>query len=405
MNFLPSIKPAAVFSKLFPPRTALAPMSSAHLIRWINNNKDYHLNILTGSTMAVMGDMPLICHQNAATPLINDFFRQAGLEPAANVKTFRKKEEAISIAKDFIQEGYKLAYFYPPPPELSAADDLVCPVSLYNWLNDKANLAHLVDDEYLPCHRIVPPDRLLELGNFHPQKEVFMKACVAGASGGGRDVIFCPDKESRTQAMKWFAARKDELQGIRVEEALEIASCWCLNMAILDSSVRYLGAATQLFSKPAKQCGSRISPDEFPPNDVIAIATDIAEKARSMGYRGIAGFDIGINSSGNPFVFDLNFRIVGSTVQILLHGAAVKRVNARVSQSWSASIKKPLAPILRALSDFALSGRFLPTRLYEATPKTLGQSFIVGMVVAANLDEARKTISEMEHSLDEIEKN
>lgn len=404
MNFLPAIKPAAVFSALFPPRTAFAPMSSVPLIRWINNNQDYHLNILTGTTMTVMGDMPLICHQNAATRLITDFFRQAGLEPASNINRFGTKEASVSMARAFIRKGYKLAYVYPPPPELSAAEGLLLPVALYNRLNNKANLSDLVEKKYLPCHQIVPLDGLSDINNFLPQKKVFMKACVSGASGGGRDVIYCPDEKSRAGAIKWFAARKDELQGIRIEEALDINLCWCLNLAVLESSVRYLGAAIQLFSKPAKQCGSRISPDEFPPGDVIALATNIAEKARRMGYRGIAGFDIGINSSWNPFVFDLNFRIVGSTVQILLHDSAVKRVNARISQSWSNAIKAPLAPILRALSGFAFSGRFLPTRLYEATPETRWRSYIVGMVIADDLEEVKKTIREMEHSLGEIEK-
>ncbi len=401
MSALLQVTPVAVFSQLFPAHTVFVPRSAFSFIKWVFDDA-WHLDTLTGVTIAIMGDMPLICHQNAATPLIIDFFRKAGLEPALALSTYETEEEAIALAREYLGRGEKIAYVYPPPPSLAASGGLLFPLSLYNWLNDKANLTYLVGENYLPRCQIVSADCLSQAHDFLPGQAVFMKACHPGASGSGKDVLYCPDTASRAVALKWLASRLDGLSGIRIEEAVETGSCWCLSLAILESHVRYLGAATQLFTEPAKQYGSKIDPDDLPPDSVVAIALAIAERARVMGYRGIAGFDIGVTSAGQPFVFDLNFRIAGSTPQVLLHEASVGRVNARVSQSWNKMVRGGLAPALERICDFSRCGKFVPIRLYEATPATGGRSLITGMVVAPTLGEVESIITDIEAALKDL---
>ena len=167
MNALSSITPSAVLSQLFPSGTVLALRSSTDMLQWTNTvnlgsiPQSGVLDIITGSTMAVMGNMPLICHKNAATELILDFFRQSGLEPASNIESYETEEEAVSLAQNHIRHGNKIAYAYPPPISLGVSNGLLFPVSLYNWLNDKINLSHLVEAEYLPNYRIIPIDSFL----------------------------------------------------------------------------------------------------------------------------------------------------------------------------------------------------------------------------------------------------
>lgn len=401
MSALAPITPVAVFSQLFPSRTVFAPRSTFHLTRWALDDA-FRLDTMTGITLAIMGNMSLICHQNAATPLILDFFRESGVEPASTFHTYATEEEAIELAGKYLSRGERVAYVYPPPLALEASGGLLVPVSLYNWLNDKASLGHLVDEDYLPPYQMVPTDCLSRLYDFLPGQAVFIKACHPGASGAGKDVLYCPDTASRAVALKWLDPRVDGLSGVRVEQAVEIGSCWCLSLAILESAVRYLGAATQLFSEPARQCGSRIDPDDLPPDSVVAIALAIAERTRGMGYRGIAAFDIGITSAGQPFVFDLNFRIAASTSQVLLHQEAVGRVNARISQSWNRMVKAALAPALERISSFSRCGNFVPIRLYEATPATRGRSVITGMVVAATRAEVESIIAEIQAVLENL---
>jgi len=380
------------------------PRSNLHHIRWVYED-DYRLDANTGVILTALGDMPIVCHQNAATDSIVKFLRHAGLEPSSKITTYETEAEAVAIAQDHIRRGEKLVYFYPPPSPLDSSEGLLVPVPLYNWLNDKANLAYLVDVKFLPRHRIVATNDLFQLLDYLPGEKVFIKACNPGASGSGKDVIYCPDHESRVKALKWMETRLKGLSGIRIEEEVAVGSCWCLSMAVLESEVRYLGAATQLFSEPAKQCGSRIDPDDLPSEMVVSIAMAIAWRAHKMGFRGVAGFDIGINSDGHPYVFDLNFRIAGSTMQVLLHESTVKRTGARISQSWRRMVKGTLAPSLECISDFVRRGQFLPISLFEIMPATDGKSIIAGMIVASTLDEIESITNGMQIALSNFLEN
>lgn len=396
MNGLTSVKAFATFSELHPPQTVYAPRSTRELIRWVFDDA-FRLDTITGLTLAIMGDMPLICHKNTATPLILDFFRQAGIEPAAHLATFETENEAVAVAQEYIGRGKKLAYVYPPPPALQQPGSLLVTLSLYNWLNDKTNLSQLVDKEYLPRYQIVQADCLNRLYDFLPGRDVFIKACHPGATGAGKDVLYCSDQTSRKAVLDWLDTREDGLSGVRIEEALDVKDCWCLSLSILESGIRYLGAAIQLFAEPAKQSGSRIDPDHFPPDSAVVIAKTIAERARIMGYRGFAGFDIGVTLSGKVFVFDLNFRLVSSSPQILLHEAIISRVDARISQSWNKQFTGKLAPALERVTEFSQSGKFVPVRLYEATQISGGQSLITGIVVGKTLSDI-ETISAGMHA-------
>lgn len=386
MNPLPQITLASALDELYPERSFFAPRTVMDHMRWVTDEA-FRLDALTGSPIVVMWDMPLICSRQVASPLILDFFRQSGLTPARNLMLFETEAESVALARDCISRGYKLACIYPPPVDLQADESLVVPVPLYNWLNDKANLSRLVDESYLPRYQMIEISRLPDLRDIFPGRALFIKACYPGASGAGKDVWYCQDAASRSSALANLDGKKDGLSGIRVEESLDIVSSWCLSLSILDEGVRYIGSATQLFGQPGKQSGSRIDPDQIPPEALVDIALSVAGHAGSLGYRGVAGFDLGVTSEGRPYVFDLNFRIAASTPQILLHGQATARVNARISESWNVMIRGELSPVLHRIAPFVQSGSFVPMRLYEATPASKDRSVITGMIVAPTLVE------------------
>lgn len=380
MSALPFLIPAATLDELYPPRTAFAPRSAMEHIRWVHVDP-FRLDTGTGVVIALMGDMPLICHENTATPAILEFFRNAGLTPARRLSTYRDQAESVALAKEYVAQGCRLAYIYPPPRELSADAALVIPVPLYSHLNDKVSLDTYVGAGHLPAHRVFSVDTLDDAAAFLAGEAVFVKACHAGASGTGADIRYCPDAASRADALGWLQSRAAELTGVRVEQALDIPSCWCVNIAVLDAGVRYLGAATQLFAAPGQQSGSRIDPDDLPSETVVGIALQIGEAARQQGYRGVAGLDIGTTRAGSPYVFDLNFRLAASTPQILLHTAAVARVGARISRSFNVLVQGPIEAALARVAPFARDGRFVPTRLYDATPLSGYRSVVTGFMV------------------------
>lgn len=370
-------------------------------VQWVHVDP-FRLDTGTGVVLALMGDMPLICHESTATPSILQFFRNVGLEPARFLSTYRDEAESVARAREHVAQGRRLAYIYPPPRELSADAALVVPVALYGQLNDKARLDSYVGSEHLPLHRIVSVDSLDEAAAFLWGEAVFVKACHAGASGAGVDIRYCPDAASRAGALEWLRSRAAELTGVRVEQALDIPSCWCVNIAVLDAGVRYLGAATQLFSAPGRQTGSRIDPDDLPSEVVVRIAMQIGEIARQQGYRGVAGLDIGTTRSGDPYVFDLNFRLAASTPQVLLHEAAVARVGARISCSFNVLVHGPIEAALARVAPFARDGRFVPTRLYDATPLSGRRSVVTGFVVGRTIETADRVERELRASLGEL---
>ncbi|MDD5364040.1 MAG: hypothetical protein PHR30_01765 [Gallionellaceae bacterium] len=389
-----ALRPTAGLDALFPPGTVLAPRTSLDHMRWVYG-EPYRPDSATGFTMAVMGDMPLICHRATATPEGLEFFRRCGIQPPARLDVYADEAEFIAAARDHLRHGKRLAYIYPPLAELDREPGLLVPPPLYGWLNDKTSLADLVDDCWRPAYRYLRPADLHRLPDALPDRVVFVKACHAGASGSGTDVRHCPDAVSREAAIAWLAPRLGELSGVLVEEAVPVRTCWCLNLTVLDHGVRYLGAAAQLFSAPALQSGSLIDPDDLPPERVVAIALAIAERSRMLGYRGIAGFDVGITPDGRPCVFDLNFRLAASTPLVLLHAPATARIGARVSLSWHGKIKGSLAAALEVVAPDADAGRFVPFRLYEATAASDGDCLVTGMVVADSAQAAEDLAAEM----------
>lgn len=387
MSGLPPLAPIATLDELFPPKTVLAPRTCAHPMRWIKIG-ERQFDHMTGAATSVLGGMPLICHRNTLTAEIRDFFALAGLQLDGEFHTYTSASEAFRLARECRGRGLRLAYFYPPPETAADDEDLVLTRALYDWLNDKASIDTLCAGQGLPAHRHVPPAELDQIGDFMPGQAVYLKVCHPGASGAGGDVKFCPSHASRLSALEWLNGRPSGWTGIRLEAAVDVRESWCLNLAIDGTAgVRYLGAAAQLFSSPASQSGSRIDPASQPSANTVGLAMEIARRALELGFVGIAGFDIGETEEGEPYVFDLNFRLAACSPQVLLHEPATRRIGGKISQSWSHAFKGPLAPVLASLEELTRSGRFVPLRLYDSTLADDDDSRINGMLVASTVDE------------------
>lgn len=392
------LKPGATFDQLFPADTVFAPRSSGEQMRWVFDDAESRVDVATGYTVAVMGCMPLICHESVATPTAIDFFRRVGIALPGELLSYRGRDEFVELARQSIGRGQRLAYVYPPLPELGETAGLLNPVALYNWLNDKKNLDALVPAEFLAERAILSPGELECVAGVFPGQPVFIKACHPGASGAGTDVRYCVDPASRDDAVRWLASNAPRLSGVRIEREVRPEHAWCLNLSILDEGVRYLGAAIQLFSSPGKQSGSLVDSAAPPPPAAVEVARRVAAGAASRGYRGIVGFDVGVTKEGRVVVFDLNFRIAASTPLVLFHDAACRRVGATLSQSWHGQAAMPLAAALSRVAPFADAGSFVPFRLTEATPPA-GECSITGMIVGKSRLEIEALTTAMRSAL------
>jgi len=59
---------------------------------------------------------------------------------------------------------------------------------------------------------------------------------------------------------------------VLIEQAIDINTCWCLGISVLDAECLYLGSAIQLFDRPGHQVGNRVDPRYPVPDEAITIA-------------------------------------------------------------------------------------------------------------------------------------
>ena len=391
------VQPSVPFDRLHPPGTVLAPRSSLDRARWLRM-PSWRLDSLTGTAISCLGSMPLICHAGVATSEILDFLETAGLERPRTLRRYRTESEAVALAHECVAGGARLAYFYPPLPGADAPEMLLLSIESYGFFNNKARLGEFVPSEHVPPRRFVDAAGIAGLRDHPPPHAVFLKAAVEGANGAGKDLRYCPDAPSWRDAIAWLLTEQEHLMGLIVEDAVPVASTWCLSFGVLPERALYLGAAEQIFSEVGVQEGSRIDPSNPPPPEVEAVSRSVAENARTRGYLGLCGFDVGVDSAGRILVFDLNFRMNSSTPQVLMHAAAAARTGNPVSQSFGSVLGGPLEKTLARLRPYVEAGRLLPLRIFDGSLSDGGNapSFISGLVLAE--DAARAAAVEREVS-------
>lgn len=384
---LSRLYPSMVLSDIFPEWTALSLKTLGSTMRWVERYDDFRVDAVTGSVLSMHGTLPVVCHANTCLPEILGFQEMAGISFGEGLLTYRSEEEAAQKVASLTRQGYRIAYSYPPSPRILERCELVLPVSRYDWLNDKSNVASLCDAAWLPESVQLPPERAGEMIDVLPGRAVFVKLCHPGVSGGGSDVCYCPDASARERFGNWLAGRPAHWTALRVEEEIALCDCWCVNIAVTETSERYLGAAIQLFSEPARQCGSLIDPARQPSPQSVQIALEIARRARGEGFIGVCGFDIGETVDGRSYVFDLNFRFVACTEQVLFHEALTRRIGARVSRSWGAVLSQPIERALGRLEPFVATGRFVPFRIYARSAAEGDRTRIGGVLAGADTQE------------------
>jgi hypothetical protein len=214
-------------------------------------------------------------------------------------------------------------------------------------------------------------------------------------------VFPCRNQEELHSARSWFAEHRDDVPVVLAEQWLDITCSWCVGLAISETGTSCFGGAEQLFANPCKQKGSMIDPEQAVPADVESLAILIGEKARKMGFRGIAGLDIGVERSGKVVVFDPNFRIASSTAQLLFHPAASARVGLPVSHSVQLTPDGSFSDVERKLRGPIEDGWFVPTRIFNGEKHTLagGLHIITGFVLGTCREHASRSVERLRELL------
>lgn len=378
---------------LFGPGVAFAARTDLHQTRMIGFSS-FALDSVTNVLLGLLNGMPTVRHICGVTDEGLGVLERAGLHVDEDMRTFETATQAKCRTKELIEEGYKLAWPYPLPVATYPAKAQLVSRDLWRRLNNKKNLADIVAAKHLPDRRIVLLD---DPAAFRFDGPVFLKSGTAEATGIGYAVRYCTNEAEFLAAVDSLKALGDASDVI-VENDMDVVSCWCVSLVLSDTSVRYAGAAEQLFDRPGHQSGSIINPANPFPKAAIALAKDVGEAARALGFRGVAGLDIGLTTQGRLIVFDPNFRIQGSTAQVMLHGPATRRSGLAVSQAASFNSSLNIRQLARALSGPIDDGWYVPIRLIDGArhPEPPSNSTLTGFVLGKTPAGAARRRAEIE---------
>lgn len=219
-------------------------------------------------------------------------------------------------------------------------------------------------------------------------------------SRGRSEEVSEPGTQIR-ESLDWYRAARD-FRALIVEVAIAFTTSWCLGFSILDDSIRYLGAAEQVFERPGVQSGNLIDPERMPPAAAIDIGREICTAGQKFGYRGLVGLDMCIDRDARIFFFDLNFRRAGSTCFILLHDETDR--SRQVGLQRSVNLRASLADALSKLSDLVRDRRYVPLQLFDgvADDFEVTPSRLTGFVRGASRREVEMLDDEIRSRLSKL---
>jgi hypothetical protein len=395
-----ALEPAIDPHRVYPPGTALMPRTDLAAVRLLDF-QPIQLDTVTSHWAGLLGERPAVRHRAGAGSEVFAVYRRAGIGISEETRTYRTAEEAEAIADGLVVEGARL--FWPYPPRAGRFPDAahLVPPALWRRINAKENLAELAPAGSLPRRSVLSHEALARLD---PEGPIFLKAGGDQPTGMGYAVRYCADRAAFDAARSWFAEQRADVPAVIVEEALDVEVCWCAGIAVLEAETLCFGGAEQVFSAPGVQSGSVIDPECAFPDAGRALATAVGDAARRLGFRGIAGLDIGRARDGRLLVFDPNFRFNSSSAQLLFHPRAAARAGLPVSLSFDLMLAGPFAELASRLAAPIDEAWFVPLRLWngEEHPLAEGRHQVTGMVLGRDRREAEAASRRLHDRLERL---
>jgi hypothetical protein len=393
-----ALGPAIDPDRVYPPGAALMPRTDLHTMRLLDF-EPINLDSVTSHWVGLLGARPAVRHRAGAGPEVFELYRRAGIGISEETRAYRTAEEAEAIADRLVEGGARLFWPYPPRAGRFPDGAHLVPPALWRRINAKQNLEALAPAGSLPRRSVLSHEALAGL---EPEGPIFLKAGGDRPTGMGYAVRYCADRPAFDAARSWFAARSADVPAVIVEEALDVEVCWCAGIAVLEAETLCFGGAEQTFSAPGVQEGSAIDPERAFPEAGRALAREIGEAARRLGFRGIAGVDIGRTRDGRTVAFDPNFRFNSSSAQLLFHPRAAARAGLAVSLSFDLKLAGPFAELASRLAAPIDEAWFVPLRLWngEEHPLAEGRHQVTGMVLGSDRRDAEAACRRLRERLE-----
>jgi hypothetical protein len=339
---------------------------------------------LTGAQLTVTGGIPVICSAGVASRVGLELLASAGHPVRSELRTYRDEGEyrALLAAAANARERLVLQHVHPeqdvPGSRYWVSRDLL------SYLNNKGNLAGLVESRHVPDRRLVAASALPAAlaGRRAP---AVVKAATNRSTGGGYGVMFYLDPHLADLPRQAFDGACTRLV---IEEHLDLVSNWCLHFcATRFGAVMYLGGTQQVVDADGKYLGSWLGVGPLPDQEMVTACFGVVERAVAMGYAGFCGLDTGRTKQGRVVIFDLNFRVNGSTPPLLLFDGASAGLRCGRWRSWS--IAGPLGRLAEMVAPMVHVGRLLPMASYcpESTRNGAGRAVVWGLMLGDSRDE------------------
>jgi hypothetical protein len=341
--------------------TFLAPRIWEEASRWFPN-EPHMVEFITGHSLSCAGRLPLICHRGTVAPDGLAAMRDAGLAVADTRLVYDTRAQYRDHVLSLTGKALKAVTVYWTPPEVAPPRTTWIDPAVQQYLNNKGNLAELVPEQAVPQRKLTASGAEVTAALHSMPLPTVLKVATDLPNGGGQDVMICRRPRHRARANRRFG-NGDTLI---FEEVLNIAENHCVQYAILpETTVAYVGASSQLCLPNGVHAGNLIDPDLAPSRQVIALGREIALRGAALGFRGIAGFDIVVTDDGRPMAIDLNFRLVSSTAQVLLHPRLSRERGLIVSRLAFCTFDGSLGELLRTCRLHIHAGWLVPLAMFD----------------------------------------
>lgn len=388
----PDLFPEMTLGDIYGGELAFAPTPSPKTRNWLPQDP-VAIEMLSGGMLTIADDMPVLCAASVATAEGMQLLRDAGFAEARNLVRYKNnKEHNRQIAK-LLGKGLKIALQHAPHPSEARPDAYWINPETLAFLNNKGHLTHLVDADQLPARHIVSPRQLRQF-LVHDSLPVVVKAATNETTGGGGDVAICHNLKDLQYAENLFR----NCRHVVTEEYLPMTRNLCLNYAITaKGEISYLGSAEQISDMQGKYFGNWLDDNCQAPTDAIDAGRRVAENGYKHGYWGCVGMDMAIMEDGRILIFDLNFRINGSTAALLLSANLRKKYGAPAMRLAGLRSTNSYQSMIKAIYTAMDKGLFVPlvTCNPDATEHLPNLPRASGLILGKTRQHVRKHCQEL----------
>lgn len=222
-------------------------------------------------------------------------------------------ERNDAVRRHLMQIGSKKSLVMAQPFEGQDIEDRYqIPPHVTLWLNDKNNMDTYIDRQFLP-QKIADYRNGQEFAKNHEDLTVPV-VVKASSSSAGDGVYICLDQTQLAQAAEELA----DVQGtILAEEYVQAVKNYGVHFGIShdrNQAIDIIGVNEQLTTPDGEFIGGIIRSQTFPAELqqlIEHLRTDVLETVRTKGWYGVGCFDVLVDTKGNLYIIDANFRMTG----------------------------------------------------------------------------------------------